>query len=106
MSNLISCPTCDHEVSSDAQSCPSCGHKLNSSFIEKAIKVVIYGVGAYAIFAIIFIFFLNSPSGIIDFIIDVFIGVIGLSVGIIILAGVGGFIYSFIRNPPNFMRRR
>jgi len=29
MSYLTNCPTCNHEVSSDAQSCPNCGHVLN-----------------------------------------------------------------------------
>jgi len=102
MSQLINCPSCGHQVSKEAQACPSCGHKLNSSFIEKAIEVAIYGIAAYAIFAI----FILSSQGVYDFFIDTLITGGFLLSGLVVIGAIWGIASSFIANPPKFIRKR
>jgi uncharacterized membrane protein YvbJ len=43
---LISCPSCHHQVSTEAVACPSCGHQFKAPKTNSALNAIDYtGIG-------------------------------------------------------------
>lgn len=43
---LISCPSCNHQVSTEALACPSCGHQFKALKTNSALNAIDYtGIG-------------------------------------------------------------
>ncbi len=59
---LISCPSCGHQVSTEAVSCPNCGHQFKALKTNSALNAIDYtGIGIG--FLSIVLFLLGAVQG-------------------------------------------